>query len=404
MPYKFISDIKDFKNNNIKAVRKLLDRLREDLWMNFINITDIDELAQQTKAEKIELFEDFSVDNSETKHCRYVGMAKHLESDTYNYTSASVFSITLADTLYYSSRRHILLTKTFKVIAESLGLVTKRSLQRYIKEINLIKLFLNKHEYIPGHSCLLRNFRNQNYYHCLIDNLPKIYHLNQEPYRSIPEINLLISGKLSSAEEFFLAKILPSNVKIKFVREDCCYHLEKCIFVQPLTRWMSGYLPRPYLEHFAEKALPQRARNRKNRIFISRKSASKRHIKNESELMSCLRPYGFKSYSLENLTVEEQAELFYDAEYIIGVHGAGMSNILFAEQANVLEIFPGSEIIPHYYFLSKSLGHKHQLFFANASNNINEKAFEVNVTELMEILELDLELELVEDLSQYCLV
>ena len=53
MPYKFISYIKDVKNNNIKAARKLIDRLREALCMNFIDITDIDELAQQTKAEKL---------------------------------------------------------------------------------------------------------------------------------------------------------------------------------------------------------------------------------------------------------------------------------------------------------------------------------------------------------------
>ena len=396
MPYKLISYIKDVKNNNIKSARKLIDRLRENVWMNFIGITNIDELVEQTKAEKLELFEEFSIDNSETRNCRYVGMAKHLESDTYS--SPSAFSLTLEDILYYSSRYHILLTKTFKAIAESLGLVKRKSLQRYIKEINLKTLFLDRHEYISGYSCVTRNFRNGNYYHCLIDNIPKIYHLSQEPYRSIPEINLLVSGELSSAEELFLTKMLPSNVKIKFVRENCCYQLEKCIILQPFTQWMSGYLPETYIDHFAEKTFPKRARNRKNRIFISRKNASKRHIKNESELMSHLSLYGFKRYSLEDLTVEEQVELFYDAEYIIGVHGAGMSNVLFAENANVLEIFPGSEIIPHYYFLSKSLDHNHQFFFANVSNNINEKAFEVDVAELLETLKL----ELVEDYSRCC--
>ena len=396
MPYKLISYIKDIKNKNIKSIRNLIDRLRENVWMNFIGITNIDELVEQKKAEKIELFEEFSIDNSETKNYRYVGMAKHLESDTYN--APSVFSLTLEDILYYSSKYHILLTKTFKAIAESIGLVKRKSLQRYIKEINLIKLLFNQHEYISGYSCVARNFRNGNYYHCLIDNIPKIYHLSQEPYQSIPEINLLISGELSSAEEFFLTKMLPSNVKIKFVQENCCYHLEKCIVLQPLTQWMSGYLPETYINHFAEQTFPTRERNRKNRILISRKGASKRHLKNENELMSHLSLYGFKRYSLEDLTVEEQVELFYDAEYIIGVHGAGMSNVIFAENAKVLEIFPGSEIIPHYYFLSKSLGHNHQFFFADVSNNINEKAFEVDVAELMETLNL----ELVEDFSQCC--
>ena len=54
------------------------------------------------------------------------------------------------------------------------------------------------------------------------------------------------------------------------------------------------------------------------------------------------------------MSIAEQIELFYDADYVIGVHGAGLVNIIFSSQINVLEIFPTSYVIPHYFYLSKS--------------------------------------------------
>ncbi len=71
-------------------------------------------------------------------------------------------------------------------------------------------------------------------------------------------------------------------------------------------------------------------------------------------MLDRLSQYGFKKYILENLPITEQIELFYDADFVIGTHGAGLSNLVFSRKARVLELFPTGYILPHYYYLSKS--------------------------------------------------
>ncbi|MGL4619669.1 MAG: glycosyltransferase family 61 protein, partial [Chroococcidiopsis sp.] len=133
------------------------------------------------------------------------------------------------------------------------------------------------------------------------------------------------------------------------------------------------------------KVKPQRPRKKINRIFISRRAAKKgRHILNEDELFDMLSKYGFKKYVLEQISVEEQIALFSDSEYVIGSHGAGLSNIIFAEEIDVLEIFPTKEILPHFYFLAKSLEHNYQYWCGQAtSKNSN---FVVNVSDIEKII------------------
>ena len=62
----------------------------------------------------------------------------------------------------------------------------------------------------------------------------------------------------------------------------------------------------------------------------------------------------------EDLTIERQIELFFNAECVVGAHGAGMTNILFGRDLKVVEIFPCSFRVPHYHFLAGSIGHTYR--------------------------------------------
>jgi hypothetical protein len=75
------------------------------------------------------------------------------------------------------------------------------------------------------------------------------------------------------------------------------------------------------------------------RIFISRRKRGKRVITNDSEVFAMLQPLGFKRYELESMAVGDQINLFYNADCVIGPHGAGLSNIAFCrEGTKVIEI------------------------------------------------------------------
>lgn len=91
------------------------------------------------------------------------------------------------------------------------------------------------------------------------------------------------------------------------------------------------------------------------KIFVSRAQAEERHVINEAEVMDALEDRGFGAYQLENLSFREQVSLFKDAETIVGPTGAGLVNMIYAENADVITLF-GSLFNACYPVLADSLG------------------------------------------------
>ncbi len=91
-------------------------------------------------------------------------------------------------------------------------------------------------------------------------------------------------------------------------------------------------------------------------IYISRHKAVGRQILNETELNACLQKYNFRRYTLEDLSLADQINLFSQAKFIIAPHGAGLTNMIFSTNAKVIEICGVAP--PNLVFanLAKSLG------------------------------------------------
>jgi capsular polysaccharide biosynthesis protein len=311
----------------------------------------------------------------EVKQMYFWHAAKHLQTETYSLPD--IYTTNL-NKVIYCSKLNIILTNSREIISDSVSTTVTRDHGLILEEI-----WLRKTEKISGICTVFNSFAN-GYYHQLIDNIPRLYLLNHSAYKD-EEIKLLCSRRLTNAEKFFLPKILPSNVNITSVSQDRNYFIENLIFPTFMTRRFSGYLPSEYLSYFMEKVAPQRPRRKINRIFISRKSAKKgRGILNEDELFSMLSKYDFKKYILEDMSIEEQLDLFYDSEYVVGSHGAGLSNMIFAERIKVLELFPTKFVWPHFYFLSKAMGHTYQ-YWCSEEKTKNSN-FRVKISEIERIL------------------
>ena len=78
--------------------------------------------------------------------------------------------------------------------------------------------------------------------------------------------------------------------------------------------------------------------------------------------MAALEARGFEKLIAETLSPEEEVQTFYDAEAIIGAHGSGLANMMFSKHLKVVELSPFWYLSPHYFFLSKSLGHDYGLW------------------------------------------
>lgn len=89
------------------------------------------------------------------------------------------------------------------------------------------------------------------------------------------------------------------------------------------------------------------------KVYISREEASReRMVINQNQLNAILEKHGFETYKLETLPFKEQLETFYKADVIVGPHGAGLLNMIFADDPIVIELFPESVIKPQFYFLA----------------------------------------------------
>jgi capsular polysaccharide biosynthesis protein len=93
-------------------------------------------------------------------------------------------------------------------------------------------------------------------------------------------------------------------------------------------------------------------------IFISRRKALGRRIFNEDEVIAALTPLGFSVYLLEEMSYAEQVRLFAQAKIIVAPHGAGLTNLIFANNPIIVELF-GAYVGREFANLSRSLGFKY---------------------------------------------
>ena len=103
--------------------------------------------------------------------------------------------------------------------------------------------------------------------------------------------------------------------------------------------------------------------NPKMRIYISR-ADSDRIVVNESELVALLKSFGIEKVVLSDYSVNEQIALFQNAELVVGAHGAGLVNLIFAENCKVLELFPKERSLDFahvFYQISSLYQHEHIL-------------------------------------------
>ncbi|MEL4896073.1 glycosyltransferase family 61 protein [Crocosphaera sp. Alani8] len=300
------------------------------------------------------------------------------------YEVPPIYTATLNNVIFYP-KYYSLFTKSRELISQSVG---HHNNPIKSEHFSLSNLYFGRLERLSGTCTMIRStFTQKNHYHCLIDYIPRIYLLDQHEYNN-QEIKLLLCSLPTKTENFFLKKMLPENIKPMIVDPNKLYSLERVIFPSMMTSQKIGYLPPLYVDYLMSKVAPLRKRNKKNRIFISRSKSRNRRILNENELMSLLEDYGFKKYYLEELSIEEEIELFYDAEAVISPHGAGLANLIFSSNIKVLELFPKPEISFYYYFLCKSVNHDYHYWSNPKSLTKGRKNenFTVNLSEISKYL------------------
>lgn len=210
---------------------------------------------------------------------------------------------------------------------------------------------------------LLGNFFCDRYYHWLIECLPQLVFLKEED---------LVSTVLIPDDTH--APFIRSSLALLGVEAICCVKPPHFVTINTLIRPVSfsnDSLPNPlYLQKLREQLV---GKGRKawqpgeqalgGRFYIKRVDSKQRKLLNEAALIERLHAYGFEIISPEELSFEDTLNRFKKAQFIIGQHGGGLSNMLFMPQGStVLEIGIGAFYPLHYFHLASVLKHRYFYF------------------------------------------
>lgn len=189
-----------------------------------------------------------------------------------------------------------------------------------------------------------------NYCHFLLEGIPKLEVINSR----IPVDNILCEESFlqhtkvaSSCYERYSASTFSSLAQVGL------YKFERLLITNSIKHPMHNGHPEFLKFHKKILNFCTNVRNKKYRkIFIDRPSG-RRGIANKDELLSLLREYNIKPIKLENFSFLEQVEIFNSAKLIVGIHGAGLSNLVYSQKGTkVVELFQHDFGLPSFWYLA----------------------------------------------------
>jgi len=90
-----------------------------------------------------------------------------------------------------------------------------------------------------------------------------------------------------------------------------------------------------------------------NAIYVARTDGGNRRMRNEAALIEGLSARGFQIITPGLLSLAEQIAVFKHASFVVGPHGAGLSNVVFCQPGAMLyEILPAAYDNPCFYNLA----------------------------------------------------
>lgn len=196
-----------------------------------------------------------------------------------------------------------------------------------------------------------------NYFHCLFDLLPRIHLLGDarvlvQQY-AVPDLGTEAQWRSLERLGIPAAQILP-------LQEGSKIYCDR-LLVPSLTGGI-GAIP-PWVVTFLRDAFctPDAIARPRRRLYVSRGDAPHRRIVNEDALADALGGWGFETVRLGELPFDEQVRLFEEAEIVVGAHGAGLANLVFARDCTIIEIFVPDYLVwsDCFFTLARLLGHPH---------------------------------------------
>ena len=212
------------------------------------------------------------------------------------------------------------------------------------------------------------NAFSANYYHFVAETLTRLFLLRDFAH----ECCLIMPADLPPFVKEYLALFDFKN--IVWLQDRRQIIIPRELIFTALPAKALNHQPKMMLElaSFIKSKTNNTIQNPNKKIFITRKNASYRKTINEQEIIDFLMPRGFEIVALEHLTVLEQITLFAHSKHVIGSHGAGFTNILYAnEGSTVMDLIHFRHTQRCFYTLSDALNLNYIFLQCNQTKAIN---------------------------------
>jgi len=226
------------------------------------------------------------------------------------------------------------------------------------------------------------------YYHWIADVLPRLIAGEKE----LEERTLLLPSHLKD-KEFVTASLECLGVtEVAFVSPDGKTHVTDLTVIPHVAA--SGQHDKAILQELRRRLrsafLVDVNNSLSEKLYISRSKAARRRVINESELIPVLQESGFEVVHFEGLSWEEQARKCANAKYLIGLHGAGLVNMIFIPAgSHVLELISKNYQNRCYERMASELDIEHDYHECESEKSIfsennrdvivNPKSIEINI-------------------------
>jgi len=208
---------------------------------------------------------------------------------------------------------------------------------------------------VGGRLGVLASRGDRNYYHFLIDVLPRLGVLEQASGVEPPDIWYVPTQAQFQRDLLDLFGITTDH---RIDSDDFPHVRADCLVVPGLPSLIGEKNP-PWVVDFLRQRLLKTIppENVRRPIYVARSAgANNRAVVNESALIEMLSERDFTVLDPGEMSVAEQIESFAGASIIVSPHGAALANLAFASPGStVIELFPPGSVLPDYWRLASSV-------------------------------------------------
>jgi capsular polysaccharide biosynthesis protein len=186
------------------------------------------------------------------------------------------------------------------------------------------------HQHLQGDVFVWTNVGATNYFHVVSELMPRLQFL--EGY---PNARLLVPRMLPTFATDMLSSLGFSERLIP-IESFTVYTADRML----VTGWGLNFIPERYNWLRDKYSGFKRVTKTRRKIYVERTKGF-RTLQNQVEVRRLFEAYHFETVQAEVLSIQEQVELFSQAEIIAGPHGAGFTNTIWMNAPfTVLEIRP----------------------------------------------------------------